>query len=290
MTGPSGELAGASSSLGRFGAGTLAGFGIIVVGLVAGILAPVIAPSGYDEQDLGRRLQPPGTRANVLGTDPLGRDVGSRMLYGARTSLLLAAGAVVVASVAGALLGLVSGYVGGRVDEVIMAATEIQLSYPYLLFAIAFMALLRPSLTNLMVVLVLRSWVVYVRLIRVSVLSIREREFVNLAVALGASGSRVLFRHIAPNVIAPAIVVSTFQFAELFVVEASLSFLGLGIQPPLPSWGGMLSESREYLFDAWWLVVFPGASIMAVVLGANLIGDGLRDWLDPRTRKLASSQ
>jgi len=281
-------------SLRRLGAGTVAGLAILVAGLLAGILAPVLAPAGYDDQDLGRRLRPPlgfgGTGASILGTDPLGRDVLSRMLYGARTSLSIAAGAVAVASAVGALLGLVSGYVGGRVDEAIMAAVEVQLSYPYLLFAIAFMALLRPSLTNLVIVLVLRSWVVYVRLIRVSVLSIREREFVNLAVALGATGTRVLFRHIAPNVIAPAIVVSTFQFAELFVVEASLSFLGLGIQPPLPSWGGMLSESREYLFDAWWLVVFPGAAIMAVVLGANLLGDGLRDWLDPRTRKLASGQ
>jgi peptide/nickel transport system permease protein len=261
-----------------------------VASLLVGILAPVVAPFGYDDQDLARRLQPPRwtswSSPSLLGTDPLGRDVWSRMVYGARTSLLLAGSAVLLASVLGSVLGLVSGYVGGRVDEGVMAATEIQLSFPYLLFAIAFMALLRPSVTNLLIVLVLRSWVVYVRLIRVSVLSMKEREFVNVAVALGASDSRVLFRHIAPNVVTPAIIVSTFQFAELIIVEASLSFLGLGIQPPLPSWGSMLGESREYLFDAWWLVAFPGAAIMAVVLGANLVGDGIRDWLDPRAQRL----
>jgi peptide/nickel transport system permease protein len=161
---------------------------------------------------------------------------------------------------------------------------ESQLSLPYLLFAIAFMALLGSSLTNLVIVLVLRSWVVYAQLVRVSVLSMKTREFVTVAVALGATGRRILFRHVAPHVIAPALVVSSFQLAELIIVESSLGFLGLGVQPPLPSWGSMLSQGREYLGSAWWLVTFPGLAIIVTVLGANLFGDALRDALDPRLR------
>jgi peptide/nickel transport system permease protein len=165
---------------------------------------------------------------------------------------------------------------------------EAQLSLPYLLFAIAFMALLGPSLVNLVVVLVLRSWVVYAQLVRVSVLSLKQREFITVARALGASGGRILFRHIAPNVVAPTLVVSSFQLAELIVVESSLSFLGLGVQPPMPSWGSMLSQGRDYISTAWWLVTFPGLAIIVTVLGANLFGDALRDALDPRLRALAS--
>ena len=225
-----------------------------------------------------------GTWSNPLGTDPLGRDVLSRIVYGARTSLLLALGSVLIAAVIGVTLGLVSGWAGGRVDAAIMSAVEAQLSLPYLLFAIAFMALLGSSLTNLVIVLVLRSWVVYAQLVRVSVLSMKTREFVTVAVALGARGSRILFRHIAPNVIAPALVISSFQLAELIIVESSLGFLGLGVPPPTPSWGSMLSQGREYLGSAWWLVTFPGLAIILAVLGANLFGDALRDALDPRLR------
>ena len=165
-----------------------------------------------------------------------------------------------------------------------MSVVEAQLSLPYLLFAIAFMALLGPSLLNLILVLVLRSWVVYAQLVRVAVLSMRSREFVTVAVALGASDGRILFRHIAPNVLAPVLVVSSFQLAELIIVESSLGFLGLGVQPPTPSWGSMLSQGREYIATAWWLVAFPGLAIIVTVLGANLFGDALRDALDPRLR------
>ena len=208
-------------------------------------------------------------------------------MYGARTSLLLALGSVLIAAVIGVTLGLVSGWAGGRVDAAIMSAVEAQLSLPYLLFAIAFMALLGSSLTNLVIVLVLRSWVVYAQLVRVSVLSMKTREFVTVAVALGARARRIVFRHIAPNVIAPALVVSSFQLAELIIVESSLGFLGLGVQPPTPSWGSMLSQGREYLGSAWWLVTFPGLAIILTVLGANLFGDALRDTLDPRLRTRA---
>jgi peptide/nickel transport system permease protein len=165
-----------------------------------------------------------------------------------------------------------------------MSVVEAQLSLPYLLMAIAFMALLGPSLVNLVIVLVLRSWVVYARLVRVAVLSMKSREFVTVAVALGAGDARILFRHIAPNVLAPALVVSSFQLAELIIVESSLSFLGLGVQPPTPSWGGMVSEGRDYVGSAWWISALPGLAIVITVLGANLFGDALRRSLDPRLR------
>ena len=274
-------------------AAALAGGGltILLVALAVAVLADLLAPRGYDDQDLAATLQPPvwagGTWSNALGTDPLGRDVLSRVVYGARTSLLLALGSVLIAAAVGVTLGLVSGWAGGRVDAAIMSAVEAQLSLPYLLFAIAFMALLGSSLTNLVIVLVLRSWVVYTQLVRVSVLSMKGREFVTVAVALGARASRILFRHIAPNVLAPVLVVSSFQLAELIIVESSLGFLGLGVQPPTPSWGSMLSQGREYLGSAWWLVTFPGLAIVLTVLGANLFGDALRDALDPRLRARA---
>jgi peptide/nickel transport system permease protein len=264
------------------------GFVILAVVIAAGVFAPWIAPHGYDDQDFGAMLQPPvgagGTWSNALGTDPLGRDLLSRIVHGARTSLLLALVSVAIAGVFGIAMGLVTGWVGGRVDAAIMAVVEVQLSLPYLLFAIAFMALFQPGVQNLIIVLVLRSWVVYAQLIRVAVLSMKQREFVTVATALGASPARIVVRHILPNVVAPALVVSTFQLAELIIVESSLSFLGLGVQPPLPSWGGMLSQGREYISSAWWLVTFPGLAIILTVLGANLTGDAVRDLLDPRLR------
>jgi len=192
--------------------------------------------------------------------------------------------AVLVAATAGILLGLAAGYAGSWADALIMRLADVQLSFPYLLLAIAVMAFLKPSLVNLVIVLVLRSWVVYARLIRVVTLSAKERDFVVAARALGGGGARIVFRHIAPNVVGPAIVVSTFQIAELIIVESSLSFLGLGVQPPTPSWGGMVSEGRDYVSSAWWLSALPGLAIVVTVLGANLFGDALRRSLDPRLR------
>jgi ABC-type dipeptide/oligopeptide/nickel transport system permease subunit len=226
-----------------------------------------------------------GTWDNVLGSDQLGRDILSRLIYGCRTSMLLAVAGVALAAVLGVLVGLISGYFSARLDALIMRVADVQLSFPYLLLAIAFMALLGTRLSNLILVLVLRSWVVYARLVRVSVLSLREREFVTSARALGAGDWRIVFRHIAPNVAAPAIVVSTLQLAELIIVESSLSFLGLGVQPPIPSWGTMVSQGREYISTAWWLVTLPGLAIVLTVLGTNLFGDALRDVLDPRSKR-----
>ena len=262
------------------------GFLMILLYVVCALGATWIAPFDPESIDFAAMLGAPNAE-HLFGTDQYGRDVFSRIVYGARTSLGLALGSVLIAAAVGVTLGLVSGWAGGRVDAAIMSAVEAQLSLPYLLFAIAFMALLGSSLTNLVIVLVLRSWVVYAQLVRVSVLSMKTREFVTVAVALGARGSRILFRHIAPNVIAPALVISSFQLAELIIVESSLGFLGLGVPPPAPSWGSMLSQGREYLGSAWWLVTFPGLAIILTVLGANLFGDALRDALDPRLRTRA---
>ncbi|HXJ84972.1 MAG TPA: ABC transporter permease [Candidatus Methylomirabilis sp.] len=264
--------------------------GVVLLALVlVAAIAPALAPHDVSGLDLLHRLAPPawgagGSWAHPFGTDLLGRDVLSRVIFGARTSLAIAGAAMLAAAALGILLGLVSGYAGSWGDALIMRVADIQLSFPYLLLAIAVMALLRPSLTNLVIVLVLRSWVVYARLVRVVTLSAREREFVTAARAIGAGAARILFRHIAPNVVGASIVVSSFQLAELIIVESSLSFLGLGVQPPTPSWGGMVSEGRAYVGNAWWLSAFPGLAIVLAVLGANLTGDALRRALDPRLR------
>lgn len=267
------------------------GLGIVAVLALVAIFAPWMAPVGPDEQNLRARVLPPfwaegGSLEFPLGTDQLGRDIFSRIVLGSRISLGLAAITIVIAASIGVSLGLLAGYYGGAVDATIMRLTDIQLSLPYLIFAIGILAILGPSLANLIVVMVLNSWAAYARLIRVSALSLREREFVLAAQSLGSSGSRVLLRHILPNVAAPAIVITSFRFADMIILEASLSFLGLGVQPPLPSWGGMLGEGREYFTTAWWLTTFPGLAIILSALGANILGDSIRDYLDPQLRKL----
>ena len=267
--------------------------GLMIVAALAlvAIFAPWIAPAGADDQNLRARVLPPfwvdgGSLEFPLGTDQLGRDIFSRIVLGSRVSLGLAAATIVIAAFIGVNLGLLAGYFGGAVDATIMRLTDVQLSLPYLLFAIGILAILGPSLTNLMIVMVLNSWAAYARLIRVSTLSLREREFVLAAQSLGSSSRRILLRHILPNVAAPAIIITSFRFADMIILEASLSFLGLGVQPPLPSWGGMLGEGREYFTTAWWLTTFPGLAIILSALGANILGDSVRDYLDPQLRKV----
>ena len=265
------------------------GAALLVLVMTVALAAPLVAPYGFSEMSLANRLQPPvwlagGTSAHLLGTDPLGRDMLSRVIWAARTSLSVAGISVLVALLFGVTIGLLSGYYGGWLDTVIMRLADMQLSFPYLLLAIAVMALLKPTLANLVIVLALRSWVVYARTVRSSVLVVKRSEFIEATVALGASGRRIIIRHLTPNVIAPIIVISSFQMAELIIAESSLSFLGLGVQPPTPSWGGMLSQGREYLTSAWWLGLFPGLAIILTVLGINVFGDALRDALDPRLR------
>lgn len=264
----------------------LLGLAIVVTIVAVAVLAPAIAPFAYDDDDLANTLASPGSANHLLGTDALGRDILSRLIFGARVSLAVAGSSVLLAAVMGILLGLISGYFGGIVDAAIMRLSDVQLSFPYLLLAITIVALLRPNLGNLIIVLVIRSWVVYTRLIRASTMSLKNREFVQSARVVGANEWRILFRHVAPNVVASAVVVSSFQLAELIILEASLSFLGLGVQPPTPSWGSMLGDGREYMTTAWWLATLPGCCIIVTVLGVNLLGDALRDFLDPRLRNI----
>jgi peptide/nickel transport system permease protein len=263
--------------------------GALIMSAVAfcAISADFIAPHSYSDQDLLVRLKPPvwstdGSWNHVLGTDSLGRDVLSRLIFGARVSLAIAVVGVLISGAVGVLLGLLAGYYGRILGGVLMRISDVQLTFPPLLLAIAIMAVLKPSIMNVIIVLCLRSWVIYARTVRGLVLLEKTKDYVLAAVSADASDWRIMVRHILPNVMAPIIVISTFQLPALILTEASLSFLGLGVQPPVPSWGEMLSTSREYLSSAWWLVTFPGVAIMITVFGGNLLGDGLRDILDPR--------
>jgi peptide/nickel transport system permease protein len=266
-------------------------FGLLVVLMVmlAAVLAPLFAPFDPLEQDIGQRLREPGWqdaqgRVHPLGTDHLGRDILSRIVYGSRIALVVGLAAVLISGVLGMVIGLVAGYFGGRVDDFLMRLADIQLAFPFILLAIAVIGVLGPSLRNIIIVIGVSSWVVYARVVRGEVLSIREREYVQAAVALGSRHGRVLRQHVLPNTFTPWLVVATQDMARVIVIESALSFLGLGVQPPTPTWGGMLADGRVYLSTAWWLATFPGLAILVTVLGINLFGDGLRDTLDPRLK------
>jgi peptide/nickel transport system permease protein len=268
----------------------VAGLGLLVVALVLAVAAPLVAPADPNAQELAQKLRPPiwatgGTAMNPLGTDQLGRDVLSRMLFGLRVSLVVALLAVLVSGVVGVTLGVLAGFYSGRTDAAIMRLVDVQLSMPVTLVAIAVIAAVGTSLVNLILVLGLSQWPLYARVVRGEALALRGREFLTAARAIGASSGRLILRHVLPNAFSSIVVVATLGVASVVVFEAGLSFLGLGVQPPQPSLGGMLSEGREYLATAWWLGVFPGLAIMLLVLGINLLGDGLRDALDPRQRQ-----
>lgn len=222
--------------------------------------------------------------AHPLGTDELGRDLLARIIFGARVTLSVGFYAVVVGGVTGVMIGVVAGYVGGFVERAVMRLADIQLALPIMLLAMLIVAALGPSLHNLIVVLALTSWVRYARIVRGQVLLLRHREFVMAAHSVGASHLRIMWRHILPNVVTPAVIVGTLELGRLIVMEASLSFLGLGIQPPNADWGLMLAQGRVYLSSAWWVSTFPGIAIVVTVLAANLLGDWLRDHFDPRMR------
>ncbi|MDP2626788.1 MAG: ABC transporter permease [Candidatus Rokubacteria bacterium] len=264
-------------------------FGFVVVGIVllAAAFAPLLAPFDPLAQDIGQRLREPGWqdaqgRMHPLGTDHLGRDILSRIIHGSRIALLVGLAAVLISGTLGMAIGLVSGYFGGRVDDFFMRLADIQLAFPFILLAFAVIGVLGPSLQNIIIVIGVSSWVVYARVVRGEVLSIRERDFVQAAIALGSRDGRILVRHVLPNAFTPWLVVATLDMARVIVIESALSFLGLGVQPPTPTWGGMLADGRVYLSTAWWLATFPGLAILVTVLGINLFGDGLRDTLDPR--------
>jgi len=254
--------------------------------VIIGAFAPWIAPKNPQTQDLILRLQPPLTEGHLLGTDALGRDVLSRLIYGTRISLVVGFIAVVLSALIGIIVGLISGYFGGWVDTIFMRVVDAWLAFPFLLLAIAIVAVLGRGLNNIIIALVITGWVLYARLVRGETLSLREREFVLSARGLGANPLTIMFRHILPNCMAPILVVATLEIGIVIVTEASLSFLGLGVSAAEPSWGSMLADGRAYLTRAWWLATIPGLAIFAVVLAVNVLGDALRDALDPRHESL----
>src|SRR5947208_14290674 len=267
----------------------LFGLAAVAVVILCAVGAPLVTVFDPIEQDINQRLKEPGWRnaagqAHVLGTDHLGRDILARIIYGSRVALVVGLSAVLISGVLGMAIGLVSGYFGGKVDDFFMRLADIQLAFPFILLAIAVIGVLGPSLRNIIVVIGVSSWVVYARVVRGEVLSIREREFVQAAIALGSRDGRVVLRHVLPNAFTPWLVVATLDMARVIVIESALSFLGLGVQPPTPTWGGMLADGRVYISTAWWLATFPGLAILVTVLGINLFGDGLRDTLDPRLK------
>jgi peptide/nickel transport system permease protein len=261
--------------------------------IVTAWLSPYIAPHNPIGERLLDRLLPPAWAAEgewryLLGTDHLGRDLMSRIMHGSRVSLVVGFAAVSIGGVVGVILGVAAGFLGGRTDEVIMAVADMQLAFPNVLLAITVIAVLGPSFTNLVLVIGISGWVTYARIARGQVLSLRQQEFIEAIRAQGGSRWRIVWRHILPNILSPLIVVATLDLARTIILESTLSFLGLGIQPPTPSWGGMLSDGREYLLSAWWIATFPGLALMLTALSFNRLGDWLRDLTDPRLHHLSS--
>jgi peptide/nickel transport system permease protein len=265
----------------------LLGAALLVLLLVLSLLGPWLNLPDPTRGDLRARMLAPtmswtALGAHPFGTDQLGRDILSRIIAGSRVTLTIAGSAVVLGGLVGVLLGLLAGYFGGWYDRVLMRLVDIQLAFPLMLLALLVVAALGPDLHNLIAVLALTSWVRYARIVRAQVLTVREREFVQAALAMGSGHARLLLHHILPNVLTPVFVVATLELARTIVLEAGLSFLGLGIQPPSPSWGRMLADGRTYIASAWWIITLPGLALMLTVLNVNLLGDWLRDWLDPR--------
>jgi peptide/nickel transport system permease protein len=262
----------------------------MVVVVLAAVCAPLVAPYDPTQQSLRERLKGPtwfpeaGRQWHPLGTDQLGRDILSRIIYGSRVSLIVGFAAVIIGGSIGGSLGLLSGYAGGIVDELVMLVADAQLAFPFILLAIGIIAVLGPSFGNLIVIVGLSGWVTYARLVRAQVLTIKEREYVLAIRGLGGSTWRILASHIVPNTLAPFLVVTTLELARTILLESTLSFLGLGIQPPTPSWGGMLNEGRSYLDSAWWISALPGLVLMLTALVVSRVGDWLRDVLDPTLR------
>jgi peptide/nickel transport system permease protein len=256
---------------------------IILLFVLAALLAPAISPYDPLAQNISQSLKPPSAE-HLLGTDKLGRDILSRLLYGARISLVVGAAVVAGAGLIGTLIGLAAGYLGGWADEVMMRVTDVFFAFPALILAMAIAGALGPSLQNALIAIIVVSWPVYTRLMRGQVLAIKEREFILAARALGVSEGRIMLRHVLPNSLAPLLVQASFDLGGAILSVAGLSFIGFGAQPPTPEWGVMISEGRNYMATQWWLATCPAMAILTVVAGFNLLGDGLRDLLDPRLR------
>jgi len=263
-----------------------AGAAIVALVAICAIFAPLIARGDPNAQNLAATLVPPmwiagGSAAHPLGTDNLGRDVLVRIIWGSRVSAIVGVCVVAIGGTIGVTAGLLAGYRRGWVDALIARVTDVQLAFPLVLLAVAVVAVIGPGLWTVIGVIGVTSWVQYVRVVRAETLSLRERDFVAAAEAAGATPARILGRHLFPNVTSVAIVLGTFEIARAIVLESSLSFLGLGVPPSTTSWGGMLADGRQYLDTAWWTALFPGLAIVVAVMGVNLLGDGLRDALDP---------
>lgn len=262
----------------------LTGLGMILILAALALAAPRIAPVSPLEQNLLQRLQPPSAK-HWLGTDDLGRDLFSRMIYGTRISLSVGLIAVLITTLIGTLIGLSAGYFGKWVDTLLMRTVDILLCFPTFFLILMVIAFLEPSVYNIMLVIGITSWTGLARLVRGETLSLREREFVLAAKALGCSTLRILLVHLLPNVVAPILVSATLGVGNFILAESALSFLGLGVQPPTPSWGNILTTGKDYIHFAWWLSLFPGLAILVTVLAFNLLGEGLRDALDPRANQ-----
>jgi len=266
-------------------------FGAMIVSFVCAlaIFAPYVAPYSPYEGDITKRLMPPfwkegGDTIHILGTDHVGRDLLSRIIFGSRVSLVVGSVSVLIATTIGVLLGLIAGYHGKIWDWIISSMVNVIITFPFVLLALAVIAVVGPNFRNMLIVLGLTAWPVFTRVVRAEVLKWKEIDFVQAARAMGMKSNRIIFSEIFPNLLSSVIVLSSLEVARMIIVEAFLSFLGLGVQPPTPSWGGMLGESRVYMLTNWWLATFPGIAIFITTLGINLMGDGIRDFFDPHLR------
>jgi ABC-type dipeptide/oligopeptide/nickel transport system permease subunit len=262
---------------------------LLLLIVASAVLAPWLAPHDPLAVDIRHRLAPPawlerGAPDHLLGTDPVGRDLLARILYGGRVSLVVGVAAVAISASLGVLLGLAAGYTGPRTDTVIMTLVNVMLTFPFVLLALAVIAVLGPSLVNMIIVLGVADWPLYARVVRAETLAIRERDFIVAGRALGLGHLRIVFRQILPNLVSVIVVIATLQVARVIILESFLSFLGLGIQPPTPAWGNMLGEGRVYMLNSWWIAAFPGLAIFVTTLAINLMGNALRDWLDPHMK------
>jgi peptide/nickel transport system permease protein len=251
--------------------------------VLGAVFAPVLTPYGYAEMNIASRLQGPSLQ-HWMGTDQFGRDVLTRVLYGARVSLLVGAASIAIALVVGTFFGSIAGYVGGLVDDLIMRVVDVLISIPGIVLALAIIAVLEPGLVNVIIALSIVRISQFARLTRGSVLSVKQREYIEVCLVMGASARRIVVRHVLPNIAGPVIVLATVRFGNAILAEATLSFLGVGIQPPEASWGVLIADGNELLFQAPWISLFPGLALLVTMLVSNLLGDALRDYIDPATR------
>ena len=257
---------------------------IVLFFIIVAIFAPFIATYDPSATNLKGTFLPPSSK-HFFGTDDIGRDVFSRVVYGSRVSLFVGFIAVGISLIIGVILGLASGYYGGKVDSIIMRFTDIMLSFPSFFLILAVIAFLKPSIINVMIVIGFTGWMGVARLVRAEVMSVKNREYITAAILQGLSHKRIMFKHILPNVLSPVFVTATLSIAGAILLESSLSFLGLGVQPPTASWGNILTDGQKNIINAWWLSLFPGLAIVFTALGYNLLGEGLRDLLDPKNKQ-----